>query len=117
MIYSELCCVMQREYRMVSSPGKSPLMPMQTQYGQPPRAKPRLCFGNAYFFAASGNIVLKFRTEEIYEMPNAGLPMWNALNAAVQRGEFYNFAIRHVFHEGGKTIRRWTIPAGWTATF
>lgn len=90
---------------------------MKTNYGQPPRAKPRLCFGHAYFFAASGNLVLQFRTGEIYEMPNAGLAIWNALNTAVQRGEFYNFNVRHVFHAGGKSQRIWAIPAGYTAEF
>ena len=90
---------------------------MKTNYGQPPRAKPRRCFGHAYFYAASGNLILQFRTGEIYEMPNAGLAIWNDLNTALQRGEFYNFNVRHVFHPGGKSQRIWAIPSGATAQF
>ena len=90
---------------------------MPVNYGQPPRAKPRLCFGHAYFYAASGNIVLQFRTGEIYEMPDAGLTIWNDLNTALQRGEFYNFSVRHVFHPGGKSQKIRAIPAGSTDNF
>jgi hypothetical protein len=88
-----------------------------TNYGQPPRAKPRRCFGNTYFYAASGNIVLKFRTGEIYEMPTAGLTLWTQLDLAVQRGEFYNFNVRHVFHPGGASRKIYSVPAGYTASF
>lgn len=90
---------------------------MKTNYGQPPRAKPRLCFGHAYFFAESGTIILQFRTNETYEMPNAGLAIWNDLKAALQRGEFYNFNVRHVFHPGGKSKRILAIPIGSTDSF
>jgi hypothetical protein len=90
---------------------------MPTQYGQPPRPKPRRCFGNAYFYAASGNIVLQFRTGEIYKMPAAGTTLWAQLLTAVQRGEFYNFNVRHIFHAGGKSQRIWAIPTGYTTSF
>jgi hypothetical protein len=90
---------------------------MKVVYGQPPRAKPRRCFGNGYFYAASGNLSLKFRTGEIYLMPTAGVTLWNDLKTAVQHGEFYNFNVRHVFHPGGKTIKTHTIPSGFTDSF
>jgi hypothetical protein len=90
---------------------------MKDQYGQPPRTKPRLCFGHAYFYATSGNIALQFRSGEIYVMPNAGLTLWTLLAAAVKKGEFYNFNVRHVFHAGGKTFRQWEIPPGFTDSF
>ena len=90
---------------------------MATNYGQPPRAKPRLCFGNAFFFSASGEIILQFRTGEIYAMPNAGAAQWNELKTAVARGKFYNFNVRHVWHAGGKTKRIGTLPTGWSDSF
>jgi len=86
-------------------------------YGQSPRAKPRLCFGHGYFYATSGNIVLKFASGEIYEMPNAELELWIQLKTAAERGEFYNFNVRHIFHAGGKTVRRYEIPPGFDDSF
>ena len=88
-----------------------------TNYGQPPRAKPRICFTHGFFYTASGNIVLQFRTGEIYKMPNAGMLLWNQFMDAMAKGEFYNFNVRHVFHTGGKSQKIRAIPAGYTASF
>lgn len=90
---------------------------MSTNYGQPPRAKPRICFTHGFFYDASGDIVLQFKSGEIYKMPGAGMWLWSQFTDAVAKGEFYNLNVRHVFHLNGESRRIWAIPAGSTENF
>jgi hypothetical protein len=84
----------------------------KTKYGQPPRAKHRVCFVNVFYYVPSGSVVLQFTAGQIYMMPRAGTEVFNFMFMHTSPGLRYNLNVRHAWHANGKSYKIWSVPPG-----
>jgi hypothetical protein len=82
---------------------------------EPPRPKPRRCFFNVYYYAASDSVVLDFNFGGIYIMPGPTLLTFGFIKTNSPGGVWYNENVRHAMH-AAKTRKLPAVPPGWTAS-